>query len=270
MIWLVLLGLIVGIVSSFLGIGGGIIIVPTLYYLFPALPVQGAIGTSLAIIFLNSLINVYNFYKIGKRPQISLATSLGIGLIIGILIGNEVSLMLNQIVLKKIFGVFLFVMAFKLLLGKKSDSVQEHIPLTNKLEIIKLGCFSIFGGLIAGITGLGGGIIIVPLLLSSKKVPFSWISSYSNWAMAMGTLVGIIRLSSEQIEFIQAPMPSELMPFQVGLINFGAAALVATGSFVSSRFGAKLTQIIDQKTAKRAFAILLIVIGSRILLSKFS
>ena len=261
---LIVLGLFVGIISSFLGIGGGVIIVPTFYYLFPALPPSGVIGTSLAIIFINSLVNVFNFVRAGKVPHVKIALPLAIGLALGIFIGGKLSMLLPALVIKKIFGATAIAIAAKMLLGKNPAEREFEIPSLSKLFF--LGFISTLGGVLAGVTGLGGGIIVIPLLIIVGSVPYSHLSVYSNTAMAFGTLVGVITLSLVDISFIQSPFPDYLMKFQVGYINWGCAIIVAVGASITSRVGVKLTQIIDAKTAKKILGMIFLLLGLKILI----
>ena len=261
---LIVLGLFVGIISSFLGIGGGIIIVPTFYYLFPALPPSGVIATSLAIIFLNSLVNIFNFVRAGKKPHLKIALPLAIGLGIGILIGGKLSIMLPGALIKKVFGATAVAVAIKMLLGGKPAEREFQEPSTKNM--ILLGSLSILGGILAGVTGLGGGLIIIPLLIVIGSVPYNHLSLYSNTAMAFGTMVGVITFSLNDISFIQAPFPDYLMGFQKGYVNWGVAMIVTTSAMVTSRVGVKLTQIVDANVAKKILGTMLLILGLRIII----
>jgi uncharacterized protein len=114
---LLCVGLIAGILSGLVGVGGGIIIVPALVY-FMGVSQHEAQGTSLAVLLLPvGIFAVINYYKAGyvdiKSTLIIASTFL-----IGGYIGSKISIAIDQNMVKKIFGVFLLLVAFKMILGK--------------------------------------------------------------------------------------------------------------------------------------------------------
>ena len=119
---LIILGLILGFVSSLFGVGGGFLIVPTLLYLFPESPFQLMTGISLGVITINSTINSYNYWKIGKRITLKTCFILGIGMILGNITGSFISTSFSFQSLKTFFGIIVFLSAIKTLLLKPKSS----------------------------------------------------------------------------------------------------------------------------------------------------
>lgn len=115
-ILLICIGLIAGMVSSMLGVGGGIILVPILILLLKLDPHQ-AIGTSLAIIIPTVLVGALTHYQLGN-VNVQLAIIIAIGAVIGAVIGVHVAEALPSVYLKKIFGVLLLLIATKMILGR--------------------------------------------------------------------------------------------------------------------------------------------------------
>lgn len=114
---LLCIGLAAGVLSGLVGVGGGIIIVPALV-LFVGMTQVGAQGTSLAVLLLPvGIFAVFNYYKMGyvdiKSTLIIASTFL-----IGGLIGSKIAISIDQNLVKKIFGIFLLLVAFKMLFGK--------------------------------------------------------------------------------------------------------------------------------------------------------
>jgi len=109
------IGLVAGVVSSMLGVGGGIILVPILIFVMKLDPHQ-AIGTSLAIIIPTVLVGAYSHYLL-ENVNVQLAIIIAIGAVIGAVIGAHVAEALPSIYLKKIFGILLFIIAIKMILG---------------------------------------------------------------------------------------------------------------------------------------------------------
>ncbi|MGZ4034350.1 MAG: TSUP family transporter [Bacteroidia bacterium] len=114
---LLCIGLLAGILSGLVGVGGGIIIVPALIY-FMSVSQQEAQGTSLAVLLLPvGIFAVYNYYKAGYvdiRSTLIIASTF----LIGGFIGSKIAIAFDQNLIKKIFGIFLLLVAFKMILGK--------------------------------------------------------------------------------------------------------------------------------------------------------
>ena len=106
-------GSAVGIITGLLGIGGGFLIVPALYFLVN-LPVKKAIGTALIIITANSLFGFLNSCTTMDVDWL-LLTKFSLGAIAGILPGTKLSQKIPGNYLKKIFGVCILSMSFYIL-----------------------------------------------------------------------------------------------------------------------------------------------------------
>ena len=114
---LLVIGLIAGILSGLVGIGGGIIIVPALIY-FMGVNQYQAQGTSLAVLLLPvGILAVLNYYK-GGYVDIKSTLIIASSFLIGGYFGSKISIALDQAILKKIFGGFLLLIAAKMLFGK--------------------------------------------------------------------------------------------------------------------------------------------------------
>ncbi len=115
---LLLIGLASGLLSSMVGIGGGTIIVPALVFLL-AMSQKTAQGTSLAMLLPPiGVFAVINYYKAGY-VDFKIAGILCISFILGSYFGSKLALNLDESVLKRIFGVFLMIMAVKYLFFSK-------------------------------------------------------------------------------------------------------------------------------------------------------
>ena len=114
---LLCIGLLAGMLSGMVGVGGGIIIVPALVY-FMNMSQHQAQGTSLAVLLLPAgIFAVMNYYKAGYvdvRSTIIIAASF----LIGGFIGSKIAITIDQNTVKKIFGVLLIVVAIKMIFGK--------------------------------------------------------------------------------------------------------------------------------------------------------
>ncbi len=114
---LLAIGLMAGLLSGMVGIGGGIIIVPALVY-FMNISQHEAQGTSLSVLLLPvGIFAVYNYYK-GGFVDIKMTLIIASSFLIGGYFGSKVAISLDQNMVKKIFGGFLFLIALKMVLGK--------------------------------------------------------------------------------------------------------------------------------------------------------
>lgn len=116
-IMLILIGLLAGILSGLVGVGGGIIMVPLLV-LFFSMNQHQAQGTSLAVLAIPvTALAAFNYYKQGEL-NIKFAVIIAVFFIIGSFFGSKLALGIDQKVLKKIFACVLILIAGKMLLGK--------------------------------------------------------------------------------------------------------------------------------------------------------
>lgn len=116
-ILLVFIGIVTGVMAGMLGIGGAIIMVPSLVYIM-GLGQQAAQGTSLAVMLPPiGIIAAYNYYKAGQ-VNIKFAVILAVFFIVGSYFGSKLSLSLPESTLRKIFGILLLTVALKMLLTK--------------------------------------------------------------------------------------------------------------------------------------------------------
>ena len=117
LIVLLLVGLFAGIASGLVGIGGGIIIVPALVY-FLSMTQHQAQGVSIGMLLMPvGFLAAYNYYKAGNL-NFKYSLIIGITFIAGAWIGSKISLNIDENVMRKIFGVFVLLMALKMIFSK--------------------------------------------------------------------------------------------------------------------------------------------------------
>lgn len=251
------LGLAVGLISSFFGVGGGVVIVPGLASLFPNFPHSLVIACSLSTICVNGIINSFYFYKSGLRPNFKVVGILGLFMVLGSLLGAKLGVSLDQELLRKMFAGLLFVVFIKTVLPKKQSQETARLTKLELKSILLLGSFGLMGGILAGLTGVGGGIIIVPLLLSIFNVPYKEVSAYSNPVMTMATFAATVTyLFSPMNTFVPLPPPYD--SFQYGHVNLLVVTILVLASAASAPLGVKLTGLVSPKKSKYAFASLVL------------
>lgn len=114
---IVVIGIITGVMAGMLGIGGGLVVIPALVMVM-GMSQQAAQGTSLAMMLPPiGILAAYNYYKAG-HVDIRIALILAIAFIAGSYFGSKLAIRLPQELMKKIFGIFLLLVAIKMLFWK--------------------------------------------------------------------------------------------------------------------------------------------------------
>ena len=258
---LLLLGGVTGVASSYLGIGGATIMIPAIYQIYPQINAQTVIGSSLCIIFFNSILNTYNFKKSNIHFDKKIYLPLIPTLILGILIGAEVALYLSDLWLKRIFALVLFFLAIKTLYAGKKDKSSEATFYPKLGVSFSIG---IFTGFITGITGLGGGVILTAFFLIYYKMKPKLVPAYNNLLMIVATFVGGLRYLFEKSEFEFSIPYSEFL--QLGHTHWFVIMCVFVGATFTSRLGVKLNHSTSEKTKNNIFVALLIFLSINMLL----
>ncbi|MEX2596268.1 MAG: sulfite exporter TauE/SafE family protein [Salibacteraceae bacterium] len=118
---LILIGLFAGMFSGMFGIGGGLIMVPAMVF-FLAMSQHSAQGTSLGVLVIPvAAIAAYNYYKAGEL-NIKYALIIAMSFMIGGYFGSNISLGFSEVMLKRIFGVLMLLMAIRLIFFTKGTT----------------------------------------------------------------------------------------------------------------------------------------------------
>jgi len=255
---LLLVGCIGGISAGLFGIGGGVIMTPSLIFYFKHfnlpedLIFRLSFGTSLFTIIFNSASGYIKHFCNGNVIK-SVIISLGLFSILGGLSGSFLAAILPGSILKKIFGIILFYVSVRLFLKSRSDKIYKGN--IKNLYLIFTG-FS--AGLIAAITGLGGGIILIPVMITLLKFPMKKVA---------GTSCGVIIFISiaSSIGYIINGANIENMPkYSIGYVNLKAAIPLIIGSVSFAPVGAILNYKIKTEFLKKIFALFLMIIAIKI------
>lgn len=255
-------GAFAGFLAGLLGIGGGVILVPLFLWLFPLagfpeqLVVHTAFGTSLAIIIPTSFSSTLGHRKRGNVDW-HIVKHLAIGGILGALLGSTAAAYVPGQQLKIVFGCLQIIIAFKLLF------FHPHLPPERsdqppKKQALLVG---LAGGMFSAFFGVGGGIIAVPLMLIVMQLPIHLAVGNSSALIVVSSLAGTI---GYVYHGLQQPVTA---PLSLGYVNVLVAMVVAPVSMVCARLGVKLATRTSQKHLIKVFAVLLVLIGVRILFS---
>ena len=246
-IGILIVGIIAGIMSGLFGIGGGIIMVPTLIAIF-GMGMLNANATSLAAMLLPvGILGVITYYKAGYI-NVRNALWISLGLLSGSFFGAELALSVDVKVLSKLYAAFLLYVAVgylnipKLLRGKNYIKIEKPVPGENvHYAFWVFICLGICAGVIAGLFGKGGGLVIVPILIKFFRYDAKAASATSLAALQLP--VGL---------------PSVIVYAQAGYLNWMYAGLMALGILFGVFFGTKLAIKLPAATFKKVYAIFLL------------
>ncbi len=249
----------VGFVAGLFGIGGGLITVPFLYYIFSSLGIDQqylmhlAVGTSFAIIIPTSIVSVLTHHKF-KAVDFDIVKSYGIYVILGVIIGTIFAASLKTKSLVLFFSIVIFFLGIYLLLLKEKDA--------NAIIKIKLHLKIILGflvGFISAPMGIGGAIMNVPIL---KFFGYS-INKAIGSAAAIGFLIALFGA----IGFlITGSYLKTNLPLSVGFLNVPAFLIFIPITTLMARLGARTVHKIDKNKISKYFGAFLLIIAIKFLL----
>jgi uncharacterized membrane protein YfcA len=254
-------GAIAGVLAGLLGIGGGLIIVPMLTFAFGTLGfphdhiLHMALGTSLASILFTSLSSVRAHHA---RAAVNWPVVLRItpGILAGTFGGAWVASFLSTNVLKGFFGVFLLYVATQMLLGFKPKPTRE-LPGTAGM----FGSGSVIG-VVSSLVGIGGGTLSVPFLV--------WHNTVVHTAIGTSAAIGFPIALAGSLGYITSGITVQgLPPWTLGFVNLTALGGIVAASVLTAPLGARLAHSLPVEKLKKSFAVLLYIVGTRMIWSIF-
>ena len=246
----------VGFVAGLFGIGGGLITVPFLYYIFgkhgidQAYLMHLAVGTSFAIIIPTSTVSVLTHHKF-KAVDFDIVKSYGIFVIFGVIVGTIFAASLKTKSLVLFFSiVILFLGIYLLLLKEKEKNIIIKIKLHLKIIL------GFIVGFISAPMGIGGAVMNVPIL---KFFGYS-INKAIGSAAAVGFLIALFGA----IGFlISGSYLKTNLPLSIGFLNIPAFLIFIPITTFMARIGAKTVHKIDKNKISKFFGIFLLLIATK-------
>lgn len=248
-----LCGIAIGFCAGLFGIGGGIIGIPALLFLFnlqgiPAsYAMHMAVGTLFATIIVTSTASIYTHYRRGMI-LFPLFKKIVLGTVLGSIVGITISSHLHGVYLQRIFGGFLILIALQMLLD------VELKPRDQMPDLKMLFISTTFLGTISGMLGLGGGILMVPYL-NWCGIPMRNAIATATVCILPAAIVGTLGYIIVGNQFSAAP------GFHSGFVYLPAFLGIAMTSVLFAPLGARVTHIISVKLLRRIFSIFLAFVG---------
>jgi len=253
------LGGFAGILAGLLGVGGGLVIVPILTFLFTAqhLPaayiLHLALGTSLATIMFTSVSSMRAHHG-RKAVDWGVVRRITPGILAGTFLGSWLASQLSTRFLKGFFVAFLYYVATQMLLDIKP---KAHRQLPGAAGTSGVG--SLIGG-VSSLVGIGGGTMTVPFLL--------WCNVPMRNAIGTSAAVGFpIALAGTLGYAVNGLSAAALPNYSLGFVYLPALVGVACASFATAPVGAKLAHSLPVPRLKKFFALLLVAMATKMLWS---
>jgi len=254
----ILTGAGAGFAAGLLGIGGGLIIVPVLFFTFSAQGhetqylMQMALATSLATIVFTSLSSTRAHHK--KQAVLwPVVMLLSPGILIGAWLGGLFASTINSEVLKSLFAVFEISVAINMLL---KINTTPHNAIISKPLALTGGTVI---GFISTLAGIGGGTMTVPFL--------HWFNISMRKAIATSAACGFPIALIGALSYIYASHELAIGgAYSAGYLQLDALLFIAGASFLFAPLGAKVTHSISEKTLSLGFSFILFMLGLIMLL----
>ena len=255
---MVLTAVPVGFVAGLFGIGGGLITVPFLYYIFNTAGINQdyimhlAVGTSFAIIIPTSTVSVMTHHKF-KAVDFDIVKSYGIYVVLGVIFGTIFAASLKTKSLVLFFSIIILLLGiYLLLLKEKETSITLEIKLHLKVIL------GFLAGFISAPMGIGGAVMNVPIL---KFFGYS-INKAIGSAAAIGFLIALFGATGF---LISGSYLNTNLPLSIGFLNIPAFLIFIPITTFMARIGARTVHKIDKKKISKYFGIFLLVIAAKFL-----
>jgi hypothetical protein len=251
-------GAFAGLIAGLFGVGGGLVIVPVLVFVFKghgiheAVMVHLAVGTSLATIVFTSISSVRAHHQRGA-VRWAVFRKLAPGIVIGALLGAVIADAMPTKVLRSFFGIFELGVAAYLLWNRQP---APHRTLPGTAGMTAAGGVI---GTVSSIIGIGGGTLTVPFLV--------WCNVALREAVATSAACGLPIAVAGAAGFVLTGWGNAALPaYATGYLYWPAFAGIVAASVLFAPLGARLAHTLPVASLRRFFALFLAALGLRMLI----
>jgi uncharacterized membrane protein YfcA len=245
----------VGFFAGLFGIGGGLITVPFLFFIFDTLNIDQtyimhlAVGTSFAIIIPTSMVSVYTHNKHGSVDT-SIVKTYGFFVIIGVLLGTTFAAMAKTKLLVIFFTLVVFFLGTYLLINSNKNQISK-----NKFKLHYRIIFGLLSGFISAPMGIGGAVMNVPIL--------KYFGYPIKKAIGSAATIGFIIALCGAVGFwYSGIILNTKLPLSLGFINIPAFLIFIPITMFMAKIGANSAHKIDKTKLQVFFGIFLYVVGT--------
>ncbi|WP_043342359.1 sulfite exporter TauE/SafE family protein [Belnapia moabensis] len=256
-------GLVSGTLAGLLGVGGGIVIVPLLFNIFPlfgvpeAVQMKVAVATSLATIVPTSIQSARKHHAKGAM-DVTLLRSIWPAMLVGVVLGTLLAVHVRGEGLTAVFALVSLLVALNMGFTGVSFSITDRVPDGPPRQAMGIGI-----GAVSAMMGIGGGTLGVPIL--------SMCGAPIRSAVATASAFGLIISVPATLGFILGGWGDpRVPPISLGYVNLVGLALIAPSSILATPWGVHLAHTIPPLWLKRAFAVFLAATSARMFYSLFT
>ncbi len=256
-------GLAVGFLSGLVGIGGGVLIVPLLYFFYahagwsglrlaPDLQVVVAHATSLFVIVPTSALGTWTYHRAGAvawRAALPIAAFS----VVAALAGSQLAPLIPAALLKLGFGLLLLVSGARLIRSGTPDETRSGRP-----HLVVGAISGLAVGLMSALLGVGGGVVAIPILVYFVGLPIRKVAATSMAIIAFTATAAVVGYA------VAGAGETGLPPGSVGYVHLLAGLPVLGGALAAVSLGARLNQSLDTGRLRLIFGILFILLGARL------
>ncbi|MDX1674684.1 MAG: sulfite exporter TauE/SafE family protein [Longimicrobiales bacterium] len=254
-------GLAVGFLSGLVGIGGGVLIVPLLYFFYghpawggtplpEALHAVVAHATSLFVIVPTSVLGTWAYHRVGLVAWRA-AGPIAVTSVVAALAATRVTPSIPAPALKLGFGLLLLASGARLLRAGGAVPAPDARP---RLALAAVGGLAV--GALSALLGVGGGIVAIPILVYLIGLPLAQVAGTSMAIIVFTALAGVAGYA--------AGGPDGMPAGSVGYIHMVAAVPIMAGALVAVRLGARVNQSLDTERLRLLFGVVFLVLGLRL------
>ena len=254
---------VVGFMAGFFGIGGGLIMVPILFYLFSFVGVEHAfvmhvaIGTSFSIIIPNSIISTMTHMKF-KAVDFSIVRTFGVFVVIGVVLGTIFAVSLKTSGLILFFSIMTMIFAIYFLIEKEKIN-----PELRKINLIYRVICGFLSGFLSAPMGIGGGVFNTPI--------FKMFGYPINVAIGTSAAIGFLIALIGAIGFaISGTYFNINVPLSLGFINIPTFLIFIPITTFMAKIGAETVHKFNKRSIGKIFGIYLFIVACRLFYEYFT
>ena len=254
---------IVGFMAGFFGIGGGLIMVPILFYLFSfagvekAFVMHVAIGTSFSIIIPNSIISTITHMKF-KAVDFNLIKTFGAFVVIGVVLGTIFAVSLKTSSLVLFFSIMTMIFAIYFLIEKEKIN-----PVPKKINLIYRVICGFLSGFLSAPMGIGGGVFNTPI--------FKMFGYTIKVAIGSSAVIGFLIALIGAIGFVISGSYFNInVPLSLGFVNIPTFLIFVPITTFMAKIGAESVHKFDKRLIGKFFGIYLFIVACRLFYEYFT
>lgn len=250
------LGAATGFLAGLFGVGGGLVLVPVLLLLFDAQNFSGAmhlaLGTSMASILFTSVASTRKHHQLGAVNW-QAVRQITPGILFGTALGTWSATSISPLALGIFFALFVYFAAAQILLDVKPRPTRD-LPGLAGMSLV--GSFT---GWISSLVSIGGGTLAVPFLV--------WCNLPLRKAIGTSAAIGFPVAVGGTLGYIANGLNAQhLPPTAFGFVYLPAVLWIAFASLLTAQLGARTTHRINVAVLRKLFAVLLVILATKLLL----